>query len=531
MRTESFSSHELVGKDMCLPDAVLVHALKSIHECVSITDEHNRILYVNDAFVGTYGYSAEELSGQDIAVVLSPRNPTINKDIVAETLRGGWEGELFNRKKDGTEFPVFLSTSVVRDQEGKAIAMIGVARDITASKLEERHQREQDARFRNIVEGSKAVLINISPRGIITYANEAACEALHCSAGKLEGMHYLRFVHPEDRVRVHDTYLRQIRGEMRNTRVEFRYVNTLGVMGWLDCVAHWLEVDGKIAGISGIGQEISDYKKAEYALRESEELYKTLVRASPDAITQTDVEGRITFVSPGAKEMFGHGPEEDLRGRHIWDWVAPEERERVSRNLQHLLATGEILDREFLLVTKDGTPFHAEVGAALIPSADGHPKGTIITTRNVNERKKADRALQMFRHSIDQASDAVFWFDRDGTISYANDEACRSLGYSRSELLRMNLWDVDPTYPRVNWDQRWDNYERNHEHQTTRLESFHRRKDGSRFPVEVLAEHLWIADKPHHVAYVRDISARTEANAALRKSEAQLSQAVKLAHL
>ncbi|QQS37271.1 MAG: PAS domain S-box protein [Ignavibacteriales bacterium] len=114
---------------------LLAHALKSISECVSITDMSDNIIFLNDAFVSTYGYTEEELIGKPITRVRSFNNPPEKTaDILNDTLRGGWQGELLNVKKDGTEFYVYLSTSVIRDDNGKEIALIGVSSDVTERK-------------------------------------------------------------------------------------------------------------------------------------------------------------------------------------------------------------------------------------------------------------------------------------------------------------------------------------------------------------------------------------------------------------
>ena len=121
---------------------MLAHAIKSIGECVSVTDLDDNILFVNESFLKTYGYSKEELIGQPISIVRSKRNPKeVVENIRPRTLSGGWQGELIQKRKDGSEFPVSLSTSVIRDDKGKAIAMIGVSSDIT-------QQRELEEQFR-----------------------------------------------------------------------------------------------------------------------------------------------------------------------------------------------------------------------------------------------------------------------------------------------------------------------------------------------------------------------------------------------
>ncbi len=122
------------------------HSIKSISECISITDLNNKILFVNQAFLSTYGYTEEEIIGKPIYIIRA--DTASNEDIVLkQTLHGGWEGELLNRKKDGTVFPVSLSTSVVHDENGQPIALVGIALDITERKKAE----EALAKERNLL--------------------------------------------------------------------------------------------------------------------------------------------------------------------------------------------------------------------------------------------------------------------------------------------------------------------------------------------------------------------------------------------
>ena len=122
---------------------MLAHAIMSISECVSVTDIQDRILFVNDAFEQTYGYKKGELLGKKIDIIRSPNNPTdVLEAILPATLQGGWQGEILSQSKDGREFPIFLSTSVIRNNNNKAIALIGVAKDMTERKLLENQLRQ-----------------------------------------------------------------------------------------------------------------------------------------------------------------------------------------------------------------------------------------------------------------------------------------------------------------------------------------------------------------------------------------------------
>jgi PAS domain S-box-containing protein len=114
---------------------MLAHAVRSINECVSITDTNNNIVFVNRQFLDTYGYTEQELLGKNINFVRSSKiSAEDGERIRLSTLDGMWHGELMNKRKDGSEFPIFLSTTMVHDNKGEPIALIGVATDITDRK-------------------------------------------------------------------------------------------------------------------------------------------------------------------------------------------------------------------------------------------------------------------------------------------------------------------------------------------------------------------------------------------------------------
>jgi PAS domain S-box-containing protein len=114
---------------------LLAFTLNCAKDAFVITDMDNRILYVNQAFVDTYGYTEEELTGKDILIIRSSTVSTELSESINQGTRGsGWSGEIMNRRKDGEDFPVELWTSTVRNDQGQPVALVGVAREITARK-------------------------------------------------------------------------------------------------------------------------------------------------------------------------------------------------------------------------------------------------------------------------------------------------------------------------------------------------------------------------------------------------------------
>src|SRR6185369_13873199 len=115
--------------------ATLVHAVQSTTEPICITDLNDQFTFVNRAFQKVYGYTEAEILGQVPTILFSPRNPpALMNEILEQTRAGGWQGEVLDRRKDGSEFPIHLSTSRITDGSGRVLGLMGVAQDITERK-------------------------------------------------------------------------------------------------------------------------------------------------------------------------------------------------------------------------------------------------------------------------------------------------------------------------------------------------------------------------------------------------------------
>lgn len=115
---------------------LLANALENINECIIISDTNDVIMYVNHSTMQTYQYSEDELIGQHVSI-LRPKELKIEhaRDILEQTKEGGWKGQLVNRRKDGSLFPISLSTANVNDEHGNLVALIGVAADVTEKRI------------------------------------------------------------------------------------------------------------------------------------------------------------------------------------------------------------------------------------------------------------------------------------------------------------------------------------------------------------------------------------------------------------
>ncbi len=157
---------------------MLAHSLKSVNECVSITDLNDKILFVNESFLKTYGYTRDELIGKYLGLLRSENNsPEITDEILPVTIHSGWQGELLNKRKDGSEFPIYLSTTTVKDKNGEVIALIGVASDITERKkfekelIEAREKAFESDRLKSAFLANMSHEIRTPMNGILGFTN------------------------------------------------------------------------------------------------------------------------------------------------------------------------------------------------------------------------------------------------------------------------------------------------------------------------------------------------------------------------
>ena len=181
---------------------ILMHAnaLRSVREAVSITDMDDNILYVNDAFYKIYGYSKDDLQNKSVKLMRSPNNPPdLVNEILPATLLGGWSGELLNRKKDGSEFTIFLSTSVVRDEKDEPICLIGVASDISDRKKVENALKQSEEHFRSVSKSALDAIITANNNGIIIGWNKGAEKIFGYSEEEIKGRSLVDIVPPDYR--------------------------------------------------------------------------------------------------------------------------------------------------------------------------------------------------------------------------------------------------------------------------------------------------------------------------------------------
>jgi PAS domain S-box-containing protein len=247
-------------------------------------------------------------------------------------------------------------------------------------------------------------------------------------------------------------------------------------------------------------------------LVESRNYLGKIINSIGDPIFVKDRQHRWALLNDAFCDFMGHKREE-LLGKSDCDFFPKSEADVFWLKDEVVFTTGmeNINEEEF--TDSQGSTHTIMTKKSLYTDEKGE---TLIVgiIREITERKHTEQNLQMYEFSIDQASDAIFWMTRDAGLTYVNEQACRSLGYTREELMRLHLWDFDPVFPKERWDEEWRRYHEN-KGGAQQIDTFHRRKDGSVFPVSISMKHLWFGNTELHVAVARNVTERKQAEEAI----------------
>ena len=271
--------------------SMLAHAIRSIGECVSITDMDDKILFVNRAFLNTYQYDEHELLGNSVSIVRSPNNaPEVVEQILKATQLGGWNGEILNRRKDGSEFPVYISTSVISDEYGKPIALIGVATDITERKLVEQALIKSEEKYRAFFENITEVFYQTSLEGIILEVSPSILKYSGYSREELIGTSISRFyVNPDDRIFLINEVMKN--GEIKDYETRFKNKNGDIVIAAINTRLIF-DSEGRPNHLLGLIRDVTEKKRAT-------ELFESQFNNSPDNILIIDRNFKVELVNRG----------------------------------------------------------------------------------------------------------------------------------------------------------------------------------------------------------------------------------------
>ncbi len=263
-----------------------------------------------------------------------------------------------------------------------------------------------------------------------------------------------------------------------------------------------------------LNQVSQEREQAQDALHLNNRRLRSIFEYSNDAIFVIDPKrDRILEANPRAAAMLGYSREELLESVRISS-IHPDEMDQLRAFGEQVLKQGHGWTNELTCLTKSGDKLPSEISASVIPFEG---EDCIISlVRDVTERKAAEAALRQsevrFRTFVENAADAFFMIGPQGRVQDVNRRACESLGYTREELLQLSVPDINAELsPEALMVLKQElSFQA-----TTVIETWHRRKDGSVFPVEVSICRFGSEDNPREIALARNITERKQAQAAM----------------
>ncbi|MCW8813277.1 MAG: PAS domain S-box protein, partial [Chlorobium sp.] len=179
--------------------SILAHSLKSIYESVCITDIKGNIIFVNNSFCQTFDYEYEKIIGKHFSIIVSESNPAnLRNEILPSILKDGWKGEVTCKRKDRTEFLSYLSTSIIRNDQGTPSALIAILADITERKKSEEALIESEERFRSLIDNMIETALILDWNGKIIFANKSAVRLVGLNdLAEGIGKSVFDFLHPD----------------------------------------------------------------------------------------------------------------------------------------------------------------------------------------------------------------------------------------------------------------------------------------------------------------------------------------------
>jgi len=398
-----------------------------------------RFLRVNQKLCDILGYNINELLSLTFQEITHPDDLESDVEYVRQILADKVQTYSMEKRyirKDGSPLWANLTVSLTRELSGAPRYFISVVEDISYRKTAEQALLDSEERYRALVEESFDG-IYAQKSGKIVFANSQLSQMLGYSGSELVGMDHWRIYHPDYHEVTSSWAQAYMRGESVPSRYEVKLQRSNGASFDAEISAKAVMVEGQ-PGIQVWIRDITERKKAEESLRESEERYRELFHNSADLIYTHDLDGNFTSVNRAVEGLLGYAHEEFMK-LNIWQVIDPEHLNATAENLRmkvnaHFDRTGpyEVLGR-----TKSGQPVWLEVNSrALIH--EGQLIGIHGTARDISDRKLAQEQLRKLLVAVEQAGETIVVTDPTGKIEYVNPSFESTTGYSVEEAIGQN---------------------------------------------------------------------------------------------
>jgi PAS domain S-box-containing protein len=489
---------------------------------IVLTGLNGDIVECNQAALDIHGFSSKnELIGKGAYKLIAKKDLKRLMDDLRASVK---QGQIKNREyalltKDGREFLGEMSAGIIRDPSGNPVGFVGVSTDLTERKQTEEALRESEKKYRGIVDNALVGAYRTTLDGDLLYANDALAKIFEFASP--EEMMSRQVITTYKNEEEGEFFIETLRKKGRVTNYEIEGITETGKTKNLLISA---TLDGSV--ISGMMMDVTEHKKMEEEIQESENKYRTLAETSSDGIFTTDKDGKLTYINPALEKMFDYSSPEVL-GTHFSGYITKESVPNAMKVFADA-AGGKIAvirDIEFTAVRRDKHTFPIEVSASSI-IVDGEFDGVECIVHDITERKRAEEALreseEKFRAITQSANDAIISVDGAGKVVSWNTGAQKIFGYDGGEVLGKPLTILMP-----------EQYREEYLRGITKAgltgdapllgksaQLYGRRKDGSIFPAE-LSLSTWKTGKgTFYTGIIRDTTERRKAEEEIRRSYA-----------
>ena len=395
--------------------------------------------------------SKEELIGKSSFDFIAEKDRQKALENLKKTLEQGTarnvEYTLLN--KNGEKFWGELSASIVKDLLGNPVGFVGMIRDVSERKKAEQTLKESEEKYRSLIELAPDGLVAVNAEGIVTSVNRSFLTLVgYDSEEGIVGKPFteLKTMRMEDIPRFQGMFMSLMKGESPSPS-EFLYVRRDGTSRWAEVHPGLLIKDGNPVGLQVIMRDVTERKKAEKTLQESEERFRTIFEGANDGILLADAKTKRFFLAnPKICEITGYSSEELLK-LGVGDIHPKKDLPYVIDSFTKLVQGKLTLVKDIPVLRKDERVVYCDVSAGSVKI--GSQEYLIGSFRDVTERKKAEKTLQeseeRFRTIFEGANDGILAADaKTKRFSFANPKICEITGYSSEELLKLGVGDINP---------------------------------------------------------------------------------------
>ncbi|MBN1492319.1 MAG: PAS domain S-box protein, partial [Phycisphaerae bacterium] len=379
--------------------------------------------------------------------------------------------------------------------------------------------RISEERFRQVAMTNR--VWEVDTDGRYTYCSDNVVDTLGYTAEEILGQTPFDFMPDDEAVRIRARFEELLAGQKAIVDLENR---NIAKDGREICVLTngfpLFNEQNELIGYRGTDKDITERKRADEALRESEDRYRTLIETSPTAIVVGDLNGKLVYVNEYLAKMHGYADSDELLAttKSIFDLVAPESRSQLEREMGSIETLGSSRPQEYILARKEGGAIAAVVSAAALRTTDGQPHGFIAVATDITDRKRAENALREGEarlRAVFRAAPTGIGVVINRVIKQANERLHEMTGYSEEELIDRNarmLYLTDEEYEYVGREK----YAQIGKHGTGTVETRWKRKDGQIIDVLLSSTPLDIDDLSKGVTFTAlDITERKRAETAL----------------